>query len=269
MSTTPGPDNLAAAWARWQPVLEPLGATARPSLLPHLRTADRDQAIDIPFSLGLSGFDVPVRAVASALGQAGTEAHLEGWPAAVPPPDPDPAASRRDVGNESLAALDGWVAGLVRSRITVMFLLQGAPTADVLPLAVQDWHAALVAPAIAAGLVPAIRAGGPRLFHAEGCPAPGDIPACLDRMWELAEDEPRWDVRGLLLHLAIQWVRPWPAANGRLARLLLNTLRVAAGHSWLTIPTDRAEDYVAACERALAPGDGGPWADLAAACATR
>lgn len=269
MSLAYGPEDLHALWQQWQPQLAPLAATSRPSLLPHLRTVDRDQGVDVPFSLALSGFAVPVRAVASALGSAGTEAHLEGWPAAVAPPDPDPETSRRGVPGPALAALDGWVAGLVRSRIATMFLLQGMSTAEVLPLGIQDWHGALVAPAVAAGIVPAIRAGGPRLFHHDGAPAPAAIASCLDRMWQLAEDEPRWDVRALLLHLAILWIRPWPSANARLARLVLNTLRTAAGHAWLTVPTQRVEDYHAACRTALVDADAGPFADLAAACATR
>ena len=149
-----GPDRLTALWRRWRPAVAPLAAQARPALLPHLRRVDADQAADIPLTLALSGFDVPVRAVASALGAAGTDAHLEGWPAAVPPADPDPARSRSGVEAAALAALDGWVAGLVRCRIAMLRLLEGTPPEELLPAAVPEWHVALTGPAVAAGLTP-------------------------------------------------------------------------------------------------------------------
>ncbi len=267
--TDPGPDQLSALWERWRRELLPLAATARPALLPHLRAIDHDQAVDIPFSLALSGYLVPLRAVASALGNAGCEAQLEGWPGAPAPPDLNPTTSRAGVAAGALAALDGWVAALVTSRIAMLNLLQGSPPGALLPTAVGSWHEDLVRPAVAAGLVPAIRAAGPRLFHRDGAPAPARVEACVRRMWDLAEAEPAWDVRALLLHLAVIWVRPWPGANGRLARLLLNTLRGAAGHDWLRIPPEHADAYLVACSAACVQGEGEPFARLVAACSTR
>ncbi len=268
-SPAAGPDRLAALWRGWRPELDRLAATARPALLPHLRAVDHDQSVDIPFTLALSGFAVPVRAVASALGAIGPEAHLEGWPAAMAPADPDPSASRGGVDTAALAALDGWVGALVHSRIAILHLLQGAPAVDLLRVVVPRWHGALAQPAVAAGLVPPLRGSGPRLFHREGAPEPAQVASCLERMWELADAEPAWDVRAFLLHLAVLWIRPWPGANARLARLLLNTVRSAAGHPWLLIPAEARAGYLRACEAACAGGDAGPFADLAAACAAR
>ena len=267
--TDPGPDQLSALWERWRPGLLPLAATARPALLPHLRAVDHDQTVDIPFSLALSGYAVPLRAVASVVGSAGCEAQLEGWPAAPAAPDPAPAISRAGVDAGALAALDGWVAALVAGRVAMLNLLQGSPPGELLPAAMPAWHEALVRPAVAAGLVPPSRAAGPRQFHLAGAPSPVRVDACVGRMWELAEAEPAWDVRALLLHLAVLWVRPRPGANGRLARLLLNTLRCAAGHPWLQIPPARADAYRQACAAACARGEAGPFARLVAACAAR
>ena len=268
-STDPGPDQLSALWERWRPELLPLATTVRPALLPHLRAIDHDQSVDIPFSLALSGYLVPQRAVDSAVGSAGCEAQLEGWPAAPVAADPAPTISRAGVDAGALAALDGWVAALVAGRVAMLNLLQGSPPGELLPVAVSAWHEALVRPAVAAGLVPAIRAAGPRLFHREGAPSPVRVDACVQRMWELAEAEPAWDVRALLLHLAVLWVRPWPGANGRLARLLLNTLRGAAGHPWLLIPPAHADAYGRACAAACVRGDSAPFARLVAVCAAR
>lgn len=267
--TDPGPHQLTELWERWRPDLLPLAATARPALLPHLRTIDQDQAMDIPFSLALSGYVVPLRAVASALGAAGCDAQLEGWPGPPAAPDPAPETSRAGVEAGALAALDGWVAALVAGRIAILNLLQGSPPGELLPMAAAAWHEALVRPAVAAGLVPAIRAAGPRLFHRDGAPAPLRVDACVARMWELAAAEPAWDVRALLLHLAVLWVRPWPGANARLARLLLNTLRAAAGHSWLLIPPGHADDYLKACTAACVRGEAAPFARLVATCTNR
>ncbi|MFO7610082.1 MAG: hypothetical protein R6X35_12965 [Candidatus Krumholzibacteriia bacterium] len=264
----PGPDQLTALWDRWQQQLRPLAATARPALLPHLRAVDQDQAVDVTLTLALSGFAVPVRTAASVLAAAGPAAQLEGWPAAVPPLDPDPAASRAGVAADALAALDGWVAALVQARLATLRLLQGTPPGELLPAAVPAWHEALVHPAVAAGLVPAVRATGPRLFFHDGAPAPAAVAPCVARMWDLAADEPAWDVRALLLHLAVLWIRPWPGANGRLARLLLNTLRCAAGHRWLLLAPARREAYREACGAAQA-GDARPFAGLVAVAAAR
>ncbi len=139
----------------------------------------------------------------------------------------------------------------------------------LLPAAATAWHAALTRPAVAAGLVPPVRAAGPRLFHRDDAPAPAAVRTCVTRMWELAAAEPAWDVRALLLHLAVLWIRPWPGANARLARLLLNTLRSAAGHRWLVIPATRRGTYLAACAAACRDGDARPFAGLVAAVAAR
>jgi hypothetical protein len=265
----PAPDRLSALWAAWRPSARRLAVTVRPALLPHLRAVDRDQVDDLPATLALSGFRVTPSAVTAALAAGGTRAHAEGWPGPVPTPIADPAGARRGVDAAALAALDGWVAALTGSRLATLAMLQGTPPADVLPTAAPALREALVGPAIAAGLVPAMRAEGPRRHSLPGAPDPEEIAACLARLWECAEREPAWDVRAALLHLGVLWIRPWPGANGRAARLLLNTLRAAAGHRWLVIPPARAGVYTAAVEAARDAGDAEPFCRLVHACSAR
>ena len=73
--------------------------------------------------------------------------------------------------------------------------------------------------------------------------------------------------RGILLHLAVHRARPWPTGIGRAARLLMNTLVAAAGHSWLSIPGSRRQEYDFAVAVAVGTGDAGPFCRLLADCA--
>jgi len=175
-------------------------------------------------------------------------------------------AARRGVAAAALAALDGWTAALVESRLATLALLQGMPPGEILPGAVGHWRKVLTHPAVAAGLVPAARGAGLRRHPLANGPEPEEIPGCLTRLWSLAATEPAWDVRAVLLHLAVCWIQPWPGANGRVARLALNTLRIAAGHRWLSIPAARVDEYAAAVAAALSEGDAGPFCTIVHSC---
>jgi hypothetical protein len=266
-ASQPAPaDRLTALWMGWRPVVRRLALTVRPPLLPHLRAVDRAQAVDIAPTLALSGFRVTGPAVAAALARAGTRAHEAGWPGPLPPPVADPVSARSGVSAAALAALDGWVAALGESRVAILALLQGDRPDTFLPAAVPAWREVMTRPAVAAGLVPSARSRGLRRHELPGAPGPSALATCLARMWSLAAEEPGWDVRAALLHLAVLWIRPWPGANARVARLLLNTQRAAAGHPWLLIPATAAKTYHAGVSAALTQGDAGLFSDLLHAC---
>jgi Fic family protein len=56
------------------------------------------------------------------------------------------------------------------------------------------------------------------------------------------DDPAAWAWR---LHHALVCIHPFPDGNGRVARLVLNQARLAAGLDWLTIAVEDALDYAA------------------------
>ena len=233
-------EPLPQLWSHWRDVLAEvpyLQRVVRPPLLPHLRTVDETQIADVVLTLSLDGFTCTPQQVQTALAARALEMSEAGWPGPLSRPEFGANAPARF----SDITLNDYAEALSESRLTILELLQGADAVATLATAYLRWRRCC---------------GGKR----DRIPA-GDLAV----MWDLAEREGNWNLRAVLLHLAV-WRLEDPALGvGRLARLVMNTLRAAGGHAWLSIPVDRKDDYRRAVAAALTEGDARPWADLLAA----
>ena len=122
-----------------------------------------------------------------------------------------------------------------------------------------------------AGLLPVKLLRRPRLSEhkvfptSHAPPPPAAIKPCLEVMAEALEKVPTPGVRAGLAHLALLWIQPYERGNGRMARLLQNTLLTAGGQPWRTLRGDRPGPYLSAVESALRTGDAAAFAALRSA----
>jgi len=209
----------------------------RPQLLPHLRTIDEAQISDAVRTLELDGFIFTLQQVLAAMVPGAPRVVDAGWPG----PLPRPAVGANVPDGPHDTTLNDYADALCISRLTILELLQGAEAVTTLVAAYPRWRSCV------AGEAPTT-AGAPTKD--------------LAVMWELAAQEENWGVRAALLHLAVWRLEASAPGVGRLARLVMNTVRAAAGHTWLSLPPDLDDDYRRAVTSALTHGDAGPWAQL-------
>ena len=57
-------------------------------------------------------------------------------------------------------------------------------------------------------------------------------------------------MRTVLGHFIFVYIHPYMDGNGRIARLLMNTMLISGGYDWTIIPMERREEYVTALEKA-------------------
>lgn len=76
--------------------------------------------------------------------------------------------------------------------------------------------------------------------------------------------EPEPAARAVLGHWLLGYIHPFPDGNGRVARLLMNTLLAAGGYPWTVIRVEARADYLSALETASVDSDVRPFARLVA-----
>jgi len=254
-------EQLLDAWSRSLTAHAPATWRTKSALVPHLAAASDHLLDDARVSLGLSGVPVTLDLIRARAAVVCPPDPGDPWPS------PDPVARIKapapcdflpgEIDPVTLAAVDGFLACQRKFKATVLRLLQGDAPAAVLRDDLARWATALLEPWARAGFMPAQDTG--RLRTRATCrtelsralPAPDDIPACLD----LALGHPDLVRHPLLVHLAVLWILPWPAGNGRLARLAHSALALGAGRSWpIPAGTDRTA-YQAAARTAFTDGD--------------
>ena len=236
-------EPLTVLWPRWRDVLAEapdLQRVVSPPLLPHLRSVDEAQLADTIQTLALDGSNFTRRQIRTALDSRALEVSAAGWPGPLTPLEMGGQAPERTTD----VALGDYAHALSESRLTILELLQGAEAVATLAAVYPRWR---------------------RSCDGERPVSDRSEAADLAGMWDLTAREGNWNLRAALLHLAV-WRLESPARGaGRLARLVMNTVRAAAGHSWLSIPMDRVDPYRHAVAAALDEGDARPWAHLLAA----
>ena len=232
---------LPRLWKAWRTALGECSAltrVARPSLLPHLREVDTAQLADVRHTLGLDGHEVTTAHAAAYMARRAPKAAAAGWPGPVPPLEVTTAPMR---AGSDRAALGAYASAMTHSRLTILDLLQGAEAVTTL-----------------AAVYPALRV---RCLGLAQCESRGPVPETAV-MWDLGGAEENWALRAALLHLAVWRCESPSRGTGRLARLVMNTVRAAAGHPWLTVSAERGPEYESAVSAALDDGDAGLWAAL-------
>ena len=182
--------------------------------------------------------------------------------------DPGQQPSDRDSSN-ALAARGYWLA-FQRARDTVRRILASANGIEILRTAHREWFRDMFSPHVAAGLLDASTLAGYRshpvyLRGSRHVPPRSEVlREAMPALFDLIEREPAPAVRAVLGHWLFGYVHPFPDGNGRIARLLMNTLLAGGGYPWTVIRVDDRTEYLAALEAASVEGDVRPFAKFVA-----
>lgn len=255
-STPPIVARLQALWAAARDTVlaefpRATGASKTPSA--YLRAVDDSYQMDAYHSLSIEGYQV----TPALIERVATGA----W-------EPERLASDQD-SQTALAARGYWLA-FQRVRDTVKRILGGQASSKVVRTAHRDWYREMFRPHVAAGLHSAAMLAGYRStpVYIRGSwhvpPRWELLPDAMAALFDLIEHEPEPAVRAVLGHWLFGYIHPFPDGNGRIARLLMNTLLVAGGYPWTVIRVEDRRGYLAALETASASGDVRPFARFVA-----
>ena len=90
---------------------------------------------------------------------------------------------------------------------------------------------------------------------------------CMDALADCLRDEPCPWVKGVLGHFAFTYIHPYSDGNGRLGRLLMNTVLVSSGYDWTIVRSEpeNRQRYLAALEAASIGKNVLPFCEIIAA----
>ncbi|MDO9318506.1 MAG: Fic family protein [Gammaproteobacteria bacterium] len=156
---------------------------------------------------------------------------------------------------DALAARGYWQA-FQKAKSSVEKVLAGANVGTVVATDHREWYREMFTPSVVAGLLkPGDLAGYRssdvfirRSMHVP--PHPELVRDAMPVLFELLAEEPEPAVRVVLGHFLFVYIHPYSDGNGRIGRLLMNTMMAAGGYPWLVIPVEEREAYMAALEAA-------------------
>ena len=86
----------------------------------------------------------------------------------------------------------------------------------------------------------------------------------MPALFDLIEAEPESSVRAVLGHWLFGYIHPYPDANGRMARFLMNVLLASGGYPWTVVRVEDRTEYLKALDRASIEVDARPFANFIA-----
>ena len=173
--------------------------------------------------------------------------------------DPDrhpPDAAQRD----ALAAR-GYYESFEAVKKTVSDILAGKNPGMAVRDDHRDWHRALFAPSVRAGILSAAELAGYRIGQVfirnarHVPPRPSAVRDLMPTLFDLLSEEDEPAVRAVLGHFLFVFIHPYMDGNGRLGRFLMNAMLASGGHPWCVVHTGHRRDYMAALETASVAGD--------------
>ena len=182
--------------------------------------------------------------------------------------EPDSNPSDREHG-EALAARGYWQA-FQAVRQSLQRILRGENPGVVAREDHSTWFRELFAPNVRVGLLrPSDLAGyrGEQVYirNSRHVPLrPSAVRDVMPTLFDLLEEEPESAARAVLGHFVFVYIHPYIDGNGRLGRLLMNTMLASGGYPWIVVPVDARGRYMAALERASVHEDIEPFAGFLA-----
>ena len=217
----------------------------------YLAVADNRYRQDAYHSLSIEGYRVSPQLV--------EQVRSGGW---------NPDSDRSDASARDALAARGYWQAFQQVRRTVAAVIEGADAAALAREGHRDWYRQLFAPSVEAGLISAGELSGYRrhavfLSGSRHVPMRWEaVPEAMSVLFDLlsAEDDPA--VRAVLGHFFFGFIHPYPDGNGRLARLLMNTMLASGGYPWTVVHiTDRTQ-YMETLEAASVEQRVGPFAEF-------
>ena len=175
--------------------------------------------------------------------------------------DWNPNVSEKDKEQRNALAARGYYQAYMLLKQGVSKCFSGMTPSQLYVREHQDWHFQLFEPCIRAGIVKASDLLGYRrhqVYIRNSMHTPLNADAVLDAMAELStlmDEEKDAFVRAVLGHFFFVYIHPYMDGNGRTARFVMNSQLVTGGYSWVIVPVERRQEYMAALENASVKED--------------
>ena len=168
----------------------------------------------------------------------------------------DPEKDEEDKERKNALVARGYYQAYELLKQSVADCLSGQSPAQLYVKGHHDWHFQLFEPCIRAGIVKASDLLGYRKHQVnirKSMHTPLNPDAVLDAMSTLSDlmmEEKNVLVHAVLGHFFFVYIHPYMDGNGRTARFVMNSQLVTAGYSWVVVPVECRQEYMAALEQA-------------------
>ena len=173
--------------------------------------------------------------------------------------NPDRNGQDRD-HQDALAARGYWKA-FQSVELSIGKVLSGKEAGRIAEKDHSAWYRELFGPSVAAGIIKPADLAGYRnspVYIRRSMHVPPRYEAVRELMptfFELLQQEKEPAVRVVLGHFVFVYIHPYIDGNGRMGRFLMNVMLASGGYSWIVIPVEKRNSYMAALESASVDQD--------------
>lgn len=166
-----------------------------------------------------------------------------------------------DADSKNALAARGYWQAFQAVKKSVSDILSEGNSADIAERDLSVWHSEMFMPCVTAGIIKPSDIIGYRshqVYIRNSMHTPLNPDALRDAMktlFELLKEEPEASIRAVMGYFIFTYIHPYMDGNGRLGRLLMNTMLASGGYDWLIIPVEKREEYMTALEKASVAGD--------------
>lgn len=240
--TSPYVNRIRLMWERMRPAV--IDAFPNATGLPtdkaaYLKAVEEAYVSDAYHSLSIEGYRVSAALI--------EKVRQGNW-------NPDDDQDDREQRN-ALAAR-GYFDAFRSVKESLVKVLSGDNSGDVVDAAHGDWYRQLFGPSVAAGIVDAVDLAGYRngpvyIRRSMHVPPPRDaVRDGMPALFDLLRDENEACVRAVLGHFVFVYIHPYMDGNGRIGRFLMNVMLASGGYPWTIVPVDHRDEYMSALESA-------------------
>jgi len=166
----------------------------------------------------------------------------------------DPDTFVNDKNQRNALAARGYFEAHHEVKKTINTILEGKNPGEAIADDLYKWHLALFNPNVQAGIIEkkdllGYRKGPVYIRNSRHVPPPREaLLDAMDAFFSCLSQESNAVVRAILGHYIFVYIHPYLDGNGRLGRLLMNTMFVSGGYPWIIIHVKERKEYMQALE---------------------
>lgn len=170
--------------------------------------------------------------------------------------DWSPETIEQDKDAKNALAARGYYDAFNRVKESLKLAYNNGDLTYLIDVGITQWHTALFAPCVTAGLNSEIDLAGYRKgpiyirCSRHVPPASEQLMDCMSALKECIAEEDSFAVKAILGHWLFGYIHPYFDGNGRMARLLMNFLMIVGGYRWVVVKREGRDQYLAALEAA-------------------
>jgi hypothetical protein len=178
----------------------------------------------------------------------------------------NPDGNAEDKGDRDALAARGYFQAFEAVKASLMQILAGKNSGQVVRVDHHRWYGELFAPAVTLGILEphqlaGYRSGPVYIRNSMHTPLPREaLVDAMQALFDLISQESEPAVRAVLGHHLFVFIHPYFDGNGRIGRFLLNAMLASGGYPWTVVRVKRRAIYMDALESASVEGDIKPFA---------